>query len=445
MSETSRKFSAGLTTASSVAADDARRILAPFEDELVLLLQKLVRTNSVAIPPEGCESEAQKVLLNFLKHHGVDAEMYELGFLTSSNHPHVRVDRNYEGRHNLIARLPGRGSGKSLMLSGHIDTVPPGRNHWEHSPWSGLLRNGRVYGRGSYDMKGGLVAAFGVITALKANGLRLNGDLLCESVIDEEWGGGGGTLAARLRGDISDGCIIPEPTDLAIFRASRGGAVVDIQVTAGDPTSYFSKDEVVSPAIPMGRLLGWIEACTVERKAIDKGQAYESFSDPAPVQVLALEANHFNSDIPWSVPLMARVRLYLQFLPHENVAEVLQTIRKSFDDFCHKDPFFSIHTPLWRPVFDPPLLGHELAPDHDFVSALSNSASSVLKTNAVVTAAEYPCDAFLNQNYFGMPTLIFGPSGAGPHNANEYVEVNSVFQTAQVLLATALEWCGSAT
>jgi acetylornithine deacetylase len=445
VSETIRKFSPGLMAPSSNAVDDAQRILAPFQNDLVVLLQKLVRTNSVAIPPDGCESEAQMVLLDFLEGHNVDAEMYDLGFLTSSNHPHVRADRNYAGRHNLIARLSGRGTGRSLMLSGHIDTVPPGRNYWEHSPWSGLLRDGRVYGRGSYDMKGGLVAAFGVITALKANGLRLNGELLCESVIDEEWGGGGGTLAARLRGDICDACVIPEPTDLAIFRASRGGVVVDIQVTAGDPTSYFSKDEVVSPAIPMGRLLGWIEACAVERKAIDKGHAYESFSDPAPVQVLALEANHFNSDIPWSVPLMARVRLYFQFLPHEDVTEVLQNLRRSFDDFCRKDPFFNIHTPLWQPVFDPPLLGHELALDHDFVSALSNCASRVMKTNAVVTAAEYPCDAFLNQNYFGMPTLIFGPRGAGPHNANEYVEVNSVMLTAQVLLATALEWCGTST
>jgi len=425
----------------SAIAGDAKGLLAPFEKELIDLLQALVQTNSTAIPPDGCETDAQKVLLNFLNSHGIPAELYELGFLKNSSHPCVRHDRNYSGRHNLIARLKGTGTGRSLMLSGHMDTVPAGRSEWNHSPWSGLIADGRLYGRGSYDMKGGLVAAFAVIVALKESGIRLRGDLMCESVIDEEWGGGGGTLAGRLRGDIADACIIPEPTDLAVFRASRGGYFIDIEVTAGDPESYFSKEEVISPAVPMGRLLGWIDTWSTRRKGVDRRETYQSFSDPAPVQVLALQANSFDSDVPWSVPLVARVRLYFQFLPHEDVPGVIAEIRESFDEFCRNDSFFSVYVPKWRAIFDPPLLGHELDANHDLTTTLSRSVSSVLGTGPVVTAAEYPCDAFLNQLYFGMPTLIFGPRGAGPHNANEYVEVKSVLQTAEILLATTMEWC----
>ena len=420
-------------------------MLQPLESRIVCLLQDLVRTNSVAIPPNGSETIAQKVLLSFLQTHNVDAEMYDLEFLTRSNHRYVRADRNYTGRHNLIARLSGSGRGRSLMLSGHIDTVPPGRDAWIDSPWSGVMVEDRLYGRGSYDMKGGLVAAFAVAVALKTAGVRLNGDLFCESVVDEEWGGGGGTLGARLRGDIADACVIPEPTDLAIFRASRGGYIVDIEVRAGDPQSYFSKDEVTSPAIPIGRLLGWIEEWSRKRRAIDTGEAYRGFSDPAPVQVLALEAKSFDLEVPLSVPLMARVRLYLQFLPREDVQAVIDEIKESFNSFCKGDPFFAIHQPEWKPLFDPPLLGHELAIDHEWTQALSRCAAADLETSPLITAAEYPCDAFLNQLYFGMPTLIFGPRGAGAHNADEYVEVSSVFRTAEVLLATALEWCGATT
>jgi acetylornithine deacetylase len=157
---------------------------------------------------------------------------------------------------------------------------------------------------------------------------------------------------------------------------------------------------------------------------------------------LALQANSFDSDIPWSVPLVARVRLYFQFLPHEDVPGVIAEIRESIDDFCRNDSFFSVYVPKWRAIFDPPLLGHELDANHDLTTTLSRSVPSVLGTAPVVTAAEYPCDAFLNQLYFGMPTLIFGPRGAGPHNANEYVEVKSVLQTAEILLATTMEWCG---
>ena len=424
-------------------ARKAKEMLAPFESELIELLQALVRTNSAAIPPNGCETEAQGVLLSFLERFDIDAELYELTFLHDSAHPCVRHNRDYSGRHNLIARLNGTGGGRSLMLSGHIDTVPPGSGEWTNSPWSGLVEDGRLYGRGSYDMKGGLVAAFAVMIALKKSGVQLAGDLLCESVVDEEWGGGGGTLAGRLRGDVADACIIPEPTDLAIFRASRGGYIFDIEVTAGDPQSYFSTEEVISPAIPMGRLLAWVDTWNLKRKSVERREAYQNFSDPAPVQVLALEANSFDSATPWSVPLTARVRLYFQFLPHEDVSRVINEIRNSFDAFSRNDRFFSTYVPRWKPIVDPPLLGHELAANHELTSSLSRNLGHVIGTKPLVTAAEYPCDAFLNQNYFGMPTLIFGPRGAGPHNANEYVELKSVLETAEVLLATTMEWCGA--
>ena len=169
-------------------------------------------------------------------------------------------------------------------------------------------------------MKGGLAAQCAVAIALRKAGVRPGGDLLVESVVDEEFAGGGGTLAGRLHGTTADACAIAEPTNEAVLRASRGGHFFDIVCRAGDPSAYFSKDEVVSPAVPMGRLLGWIDAWTARRRQVDRGETYRDFPDPAPVQVLALEANRFDPDIPWSVPLEARVRVYFQFLPHEDVA-----------------------------------------------------------------------------------------------------------------------------
>ena len=418
-------------------------MLRPLKSEIIQLLQRLVQLNTVAIPPNGCESEAQKVLQQFLQERDLDVEMYELSFLNRSKHPYVRHERHYAGRHNLIARVPGSGHGRSLLISGHMDTVPAGPDHWSQSPWSGAIRRGRVYGRGSYDMKGGLVAGFAVAIALKKAGVRLAGDVLCESVVDEEWGGGGGTLAARLHGETADACVIPEPTDLSIFRASRGGYIVDINVHAGDPENYFSKDEVISPAIPMGRLLGWIDSWSIKRRNIDRGEVYRAFSDPAPVQVLALEAKRFDADIPWSVPLSARVRIYFQFLPYEDVAAMIREMQGSFNSFCRQDPFFSVYQPEWKAIFDPPLLGHELPVDHSWTQSLFSCATAALGTAPELTAAEYPCDAFINQREFGIPTLVFGPRGAGAHNIDEYVEVRSVMETAEVLLTTALEWCNA--
>jgi acetylornithine deacetylase len=425
------------------AARDARRLLRPLRDEVLALAQALVRVDSVAVPPDGHETAAQRVLRRALRGHRLDVELYDTGFLSRSRHPYVRRDRRYRGRHNLVARLSGTGRGRSLLLSGHVDTVPPGRERWAASPWSGLVRRGRLYGRGSWDMKGGLAAQCAVAMALRKAGMRPGGDVIVESVIDEEFAGGGGTLAARLRGITADACAIAEPTNEEVYRASRGGHFFDIVCRAGDPRAYFSKDAVVSPAIPMGRLLGWIDGWVEKRRHIERGETYAAFPDPAPVQVLAVEANRCDPDVPWSVPLVARVRVYLQFLPHEDVKAHAAEIEASLRAFCSGDPFFREHPVDVERLVDPPLEGHELPADHPWTRCLHGAASAVLRRDVPLTASEWPCDAFLCQRHFGIPTLVFGPKGAGAHNADEHVETGSILRTAETYLAAALEWCGA--
>jgi acetylornithine deacetylase len=427
----------------SDAAKEARKMLRPIRSDLNRLLCELIRVNTVAVPPNGNETAGQLVLRDSLKQYGIRPELYEIEFVTRSRHPWRHKDRNYNGRKNLTARLAGSGRGRSLLLNGHMDTVPPGKAPWAASPWSGMLRKGRMYGLGSFDMKGGLAAQAGVLCALKAAGVRLGGDLIFESVVDEEWGGGGGTVAARLRGISADACVISEGTQLEIFRATRGGFVVDLVVEAGDPDSYFSDKEVLSPAVPLGRLLGWVDSWVKRRGKRKNLEAYARFPDPTPAQVLAVESNRLDPEVPLSVPSSAAVRVYFQFLPEEDVPAIVRQIHRSLKDFERRDPFFRVHTIQWRPVVDPPLLGHELAADHAWLRCMIDSAGACLGRKPVVTAAPYPCDAFLIHREAGIPTLLFGPRGAGAHNPDEYVEIKSVMQTAEVLLTAALEWCSN--
>ncbi len=421
-------------------ATDARKLIRPLRSGLKRLLRELVRTNSVAIPPSGNETPAQKVLQAFLREHGVRSELYDTGFVTTSGSPLVRRNRNYAGRSNLSARIPGSGRGRSLLLNGHMDTVPPGRAAWARPPWSAHVQQGRIYGLGSFDMKGGVVANAAVVSALARAKIRPGGDLIFESVVDEEWGGGGGTIAARLRTGNADACVIPEGTQMEIYRATRGGFVVDLIVEAGDPSAYFSKEAVVSPAVPMGRLLGWVDRLATQRSKLPTDRAYARFPDRVPVQVLAVEANRLDPEVPLSVPSRATVRVYLQFLPEEDVDAVIRKIRKQLDRFCSADPFFRKHPVRWEPLIGAPLYGHELALDHPWTSCMAASAGAVMGRQPVVTAAPYPCDAGLIQRDFGIPTLLFGPRGAGAHNPDEFVEFDSVIQTAEVLLTSALGW-----
>jgi acetylornithine deacetylase len=242
---------------------------------------------------------------------------------------------------------------------------------------------------------------------------------------------------------MADACAIAEGTNFDVVRATRGGAVFDLSCDAGDPMRFFSKEEVVSPAVPMGRVLGWIDSWAQRRREVVPGEAYADFPDPAPVQVLALEANRFDPEVPMSVPLSARVRVYFQFLPHEDVAAVQEEIEASLRAFAAADPFFKRYPLRFESVLDPPLLGHEVAEDHPWTRCLYGAAQGLLGTKARLSASQWPCDAFLVQG-FSIPTLLFGPRGGGSHNPNEYVELPSVLRTAEVYLAAALDWCGSA-
>jgi acetylornithine deacetylase len=423
-----------------VKTTDSRALVRPFATRLKRLLQELVRTNSVATLAGANETPTQRVLWQFFRDQGLRPELYETEFILKSKFPHVRRQKPYAGRKNLSLRLTGSGRGKSLLLNGHIDTVPPGNAPWSHSPWSGRSDQGRILGLGSFDMKGGLVANAAVICALHAAGIRPGGDILFESVVDEEWGGGGGTIAARLRGDTADACVIPEGTQLQIYRATRGGFVVDLVVQAGDPTAYFSDAEVVSPALPLGRLLGWVAALSKQRSRLRAQGAYKKFPDSAPVQVLAVEANRTDPQIPLSVPSQATVRLYMQFLPQEDVDAVIRETRQHLEKFSAADPFFREYPVQWRPLIGGPLYGQEVEADHPWLRCMQESAAQVLGKPAITTAAPYPCDAGLIHRDFNIPTLLFGPCGSGAHNPDESVDFNSVLRTAEVLLAAALAW-----
>lgn len=117
--------------------------------------------------------------------------------------------------------------------------------------------------------------------------------------------------------------------------------------------------------------------------------------------------------------------------------------RASLKEFASGDPFFSLHPPDWRPIVAPPLEGHEVPDTHPWVDSLRGAARRVTGRDPVSTAAPYPCDAQINAR-FGIPTVLYGPTGAGAHNPDEYVEVESVFTCATAFLAAALDWCGEA-
>lgn len=214
---------------SGTAPTDAgiRHWVARHRRELVDTLRHFVAIPSENRMPYGDEYQAQEEVARYLRALGFQVDMFSPDAPQGvTAHPAFMAGRDYRSRPCVVGRRPGTGGGRSLLLSGHMDTVGRGLDQWLHPPFLGQVKDGRLYGLGAYDMKGGLVAGLLAYRCLVELGVTTSGDVLFESVVDEEFGGANGTLAGRVKGYAADLAVVPEPTGGIICPTHRAGAML---------------------------------------------------------------------------------------------------------------------------------------------------------------------------------------------------------------------------
>ncbi len=195
-------------------------------------LAKLISfdTSVIRHGEDGREGEAQQWLAEYLQRLGFEIDLFEPDNERMEKHPGFNSGHSYKGRPCLVATLKGTGGGRSLILNGHMDTMPAGDiGIWSTDPWEMKVADGNIYGLGADDMKGGLSALVLACEMLIKNNERPKGDIIIMSVVDEE-GGGNGTLACVDRGYRADGAIIAEGSLLEVMAANRGAWLAQISV-----------------------------------------------------------------------------------------------------------------------------------------------------------------------------------------------------------------------
>jgi acetylornithine deacetylase len=408
---------------------------------LIELTRELIRRPSENKPPQGSERACQEFIAGALRSAGWNPDVYEIGEVAGmEDHPLFWPGREYRGRPNVGARRKGASGGRSLVLGGHIDTVPRGTQPWTRDAFGGEVEGNRIYGRGANDMKAGVAMNLFVAEAVSELGLELRGDLLFESIVDEEFGGGNGTLASRLRGFNGDAAVIAEPSFLRICPAQRGGRTAHITFRA-------SGGVLTEGAFPAGVvdqvthfLAGMPEFAARRRSHAPAHEMYAGHADPVPVSVTKIFTAPWGTGEPITVPEECRVEFYWQLMPGETQAEVEAEFVDWMDSVTRSRPELFAQPPAWEfPIRWLP--GSAIAKSEPLIRELSACAEAVCGVPPPVAGIEGPCDLYLYHR-FGMPAVLWGPRGGNTHAADEYVEIDSLEDAAAALLLFVCRWCG---
>jgi acetylornithine deacetylase len=420
--------------------DTTGRVLDQLEEllpEMVNMAVEVVRTPSVS-GTDG-ENEAQAEIAARMRRDGLDVDHWEIDLPATIAHPDfpgMEVART--AAWGLVGRLPGSGDGATLMLNGHIDVVPTGDpGAWSTDPFGGEIRDGRLLGRGSCDMKAGLTAAYWAVQAIRRSGVRLRGDLLLASVQGEE-DGGLGTFATLQRGWRADACVIPEPTSLDIIPANSGALTFRLRLH-GLATHAARRTEGVSAIEvfwPVWRALTELE----RRRHAEVDPLATRWSFAHPISIGTLHAGDWASSVPDLLVAEGRMGVAIG----EPVEHARTELELAVAEACADDPWladYPVEVEWWGGQF----ASGRIPADSDLVQRVERAHEFVTGGGRPeVYAAPYGSDLRLLTGLGGIPTLQYGPGDAAhAHGPMEAVSIEQMTTTARTLVVLALETCGT--
>lgn len=399
------------------------------------LLQELVRIPSLEGEEKPCMDVMERVLLGL----GLDVDRWAPDDAELAAHPaFVPTGFSYADRPNVVGIYRGTGDGKSLKFNGHLDVVPFGPAElWTYGPWSGEYVDGKLYGRGSADMKGGVVSNVLCVMALQSAGIKLGGDVIVECVVDEE-SGGNGTLASVMRGYKADACIFTEPTGLDKVAVSNRGAQFFRVTVPGEEGGIEYKHELTNPITKAFEVFHAVEAYSIMRESVVSHPLYdEIYNTKVPTGICKIVAGEW----PSTIASQAILEGSIECLPGEDIHQIKADFRRYILEWSAKDPWFQEH-PLQIDWFGLWFDSAQIDPDHPMVGALGQAAKSVTGRDVQVGGSG-GCDLRLPVLYGDTPSVLFGPSGAMIHSTDEYIEFEQVIDCARVLARMAVDWCGA--
>jgi acetylornithine deacetylase len=402
--------------------------------DTVGLLQELVRTRSVT----GEEGAVGEIVGRVCRERGLEVDTWDA--TPGEIEPyidHVGEQASYENRPNVVGVRRGSGEGRSILLNAHIDTVDPGDPAaWTRDPLSGAVEGDLLYGRGSCDMKGGLVTHLIALDALSALGLRLRGDVTVAATVGEE-DGGLGALSTLLRGYRADAALITEPTRLALVPAQGGSLVFRLKVP-GRSAHAAARDEGVSALEKFVPIFEDLQELERERNAALSHPLYEGLRNKVPINVGVVRAGNWASTVPESLVAEGRVGL----IPGEEAGSFRDLVSGRIRSVAERDPWLREHPPELE-WFGGQFAPAEVELDAPICRAVKEAHERVTGQKPSVEGVPYGADMRLFIHFGGMPCVMYGAGDARvAHAPDEHISIPDLLTATSTVACLLAGWCG---
>ena len=396
-------------------------------------LQKMIAIPSVT----GDEAKIQRFVADYLAGIGLNVDTWETNWEELKKHPAYRpVARGYEGRPNIVATLKGTGGGRSLLLNGHTDVIPVGGGEgWSDDPWSAKIKNGRVYGRGSADMKSGVASHIMAVECLLAAGVKPKGDILLDIVVDEEVSGHG-TLDTVIRGYKADAGISGETSGLAVQPACIGRIWFEIEIH-GKPAGIQKRYEGISGIELGNKIVKAVNDLEAKRVATVTHPLYPNALDTLPCMIGSFSAGNYPSAFPANCLLKGSMGT----VPGEDHEGVKRSLVEQVARAAAEDPWMKLHPPKVRFVgYDAE--ASEIPREHPIVTTVCKNYKEITGRDPEISGRQGAADTRFLNRYANTPTVIFGPgSTAVMHADDEYVSIDDYMTAIKVMALSICDWC----
>lgn len=422
-------------TTDKVTRAEARVLDAIDEASLVDTLVKMIQIPSVT--GTDAESDIQLWHAEHLTDIGFDVDHWKLDLNALAAHPEFPGTEapRQEGYGTVGVFGPTRIP--ALILQGHVDVVPTGDlNNWEYrNPWSGLIKNNAVHGRGACDMKAGVAANLAVARALTSSGVKLKHSFAVHSVISEE-DGGLGAFATMLRGHIGEAAVISEPTSGKIVVANAGALTFELRVhgLATHGSSRLSGHSAFDAFLPIYAALTDLEQARNERN----DPLFDGNPLPYPISMGIIRTGDWASSVPDLLVAEGRLGVRLDEEPAVAKAALEHMIAYT----CETDAWLKDHpvTVTWP---GGQFASGRIDTDHSLVHEITDVIRVIERRDVSLGAAPYGSDLRLYAGMGGIPTLHYGPGDVRlAHGPREQVDITELIRTTRSLALLAARRCG---